>query len=371
MHPTIKPALRRSWRDRDTVQYGVAPAHAVLLGPVDEPTGSFFDLLDGTRSMAQLREAAHVIGLGAATADRLVRQLSRAGLVDDVTAQRSVVSAAGERLRPDLGSLSVLHPEPGAAARILAARRAARVQVRGAGRVGGTLAALLSAAGVGTVETVDGGCVTAADTAPGGLRGDQVGERRDAALRKVVRRVRPWARRPAAPPRAAGEDPGLVVFAPRDGLAAYAPDPEATRELVRAGRPHLYTGVVEATGFVGPLVLPGVSACAECALLERTVREPAWPLMVGQWRQARRTGAVACDGALAAVVAGATASLVLSFLDGDGAAQAGVRTSFVLPGLRREEEAVRPYSTCPCGAAAGGPGARTPSGSASPATVAS
>ncbi|MGD9482443.1 ThiF family adenylyltransferase [Streptomyces sp. TRM70308] len=370
MHPMIKPALRRSWRDRETVQYGVAPAHAVVLGPVDAATGSFFDLLDGTRSMARLREAAQVIGLGAPMADRLVRQLSRAGLVDDATAQRAVVAATGERLRPDLSSLSVLHPRPGAAARVLAARREARVQVRGAGRVGGTLAALLSAAGVGTVEAVDGGCVTAADAAPGGVRPDQIGERRDAALRKVVRRVGPWARRPRSP-GGTGTELDLVVFAPRDGLAAYAPDPEAARELVRTGRPHLYAGVVEATGFVGPLVLPGVSACAECALLERSVREPSWPLMVGQWRQARRTGTVACDGPLAAVVAGAAASFVLSLLDGDGAAAPGVRTSFVLPGLRREEEVVRPYSRCPCGAAAAGADARDSAGSAPPVTMAS
>ncbi|MEE1927683.1 ThiF family adenylyltransferase [Streptomyces sp. TRM 70351] len=366
MHPMIKPVLRRSWRDRQTVQYGVTPAHAVVLSPVDTATGSFLDLLDGTRSLGQLREAAGAIGLEPRTADRLVERLEAAGLLDDATAERSAAAHVGDRLRPDLASLSVLHPGPGAALRRLAARRGARVQVRGGGRVGGTLAGLLSAAGVGQVDVVDGGCVTAWDAAPGGAGADQAGERRASALRKVVRRAAPWSRapRPAAPSRApcaAGRREGggldLVVFAPRDGLAAYAPDPEAAREVVAAGLPHLYAGVVEATGFVGPLVLPGVSACAECLLLERAVREPPWPLVVGQWRHARRTGVPACDTALAAVVAGAAASCALSLLDGDGAAVPGVRTSYVLPGLRQEEEAVRPYSECPCGAAGpqGGP----------------
>ncbi|MCC3779931.1 ThiF family adenylyltransferase, partial [Streptomyces sp. UNOB3_S3] len=58
----LKPALRRAWRSRDTVQFGVAPAHAVLLGPVDTATGSFLGLLDGTRGMPLLREEARGMG---------------------------------------------------------------------------------------------------------------------------------------------------------------------------------------------------------------------------------------------------------------------------------------------------------------------
>src|SRR5690242_13218803 len=37
MHPMVKPGLRRVWRDGRTVQYGLSPAHAVLVGPVDGP----------------------------------------------------------------------------------------------------------------------------------------------------------------------------------------------------------------------------------------------------------------------------------------------------------------------------------------------
>ncbi|WP_340558183.1 ThiF family adenylyltransferase [Streptomyces sp. GSL17-111] len=353
MHPKIKSALRRSWRDRQTVQYGVTPAHAVVLGPVDTATGSFLDLLDGTRSMEQLRQLARSLGLGNGAADGVVERLAGAGLLDDASAGRGAAVAVPEALRPDLASLSVVHPRAGTAVRLLAARRSAHVQVRGGGRVGGTLASLLAAAGVGRIDVVDGGCVSEWDTAPGGLGPRQTGERRTAALRKAVVRSAPWSRRPrdAAPGRPDG-GLDLVIIAPRDGLAAYAPEADAARELIAAGRPHLYTGVVEATGFVGPLVLPGQSACADCILRGRAAREPAWPLMLGQWRQARRTGPVACDMALATVTAGAAASFALSLLDGDGAARPGTRLSFTLPGLRHEEEAVRPYEECPCGAAA-------------------
>ncbi|WP_461029477.1 ThiF family adenylyltransferase, partial [Streptomyces sparsus] len=231
--------------------------------------------------------------------------------------------------------------------------------------------AALPAAGVGQVDVVDGGCVEAWDTTPAGVDAEQVGERRSTALGRMVRRASPWPRVPAQ--REAERGPGLVVLAPRDGLAAYAPDPAEARELVATGRPHLYAGVVEGTGFVGPLVLPGSSACGECMLLGRAEREPTWPLAVGQWRSARRSGVPACDVALATVVAGAAACQALGFLDGDfpdddaadsetadgdaaaGECAAGIRTSFVLPWLRKEEELMEPYRECPCGAAGAAP----------------
>ena len=36
--PMMKPALRRGWRDLNTVQFGMAPAHALTLGPMDPAT---------------------------------------------------------------------------------------------------------------------------------------------------------------------------------------------------------------------------------------------------------------------------------------------------------------------------------------------
>ncbi|WP_111601080.1 ThiF family adenylyltransferase [Streptomyces sp. Amel2xB2] len=362
----IKPALRRAWRDRQTVQYGVAPAHAVLLGPVDDATAAFMESMDGTRSMAQLREEAVRLGLHEGTADRLVDRLASAGVLDDATADREASAAVGDRLRPDLASLSVVHRGPGEGLGKLVARREACVQVRGAGRVGALVASTLSAAGVGEVAVVDGGQVEPWDTAPGGIPWEECGERRDAAARRAVARARPWrsrtARRGARPgARAAGAGhggrvrgrPGLVVLAPRDGLDAYAPDPGAAEGFVGAGTPHLYGGVVESTGFVGPLVTPGISPCAGCILRSRAEREPSWPLVVGQWRTSarRRSGVAACDSALATVVAGAIASYALSFLDGDGACAAGYRTRFALPHLMGSTEQFSAHRECPCGAA--------------------
>lgn len=358
MHPMIKPALRRGWRNRQTVQYGVAPAHAVVLSPVDTATGSFLDLLDGTRSLPQLRAAAVAMGLDAGRVDQLLERLAEAGVLDDATADRAAAAAVHDRLRPDLASLSVLHPEPGGGLARLGARRAARVLVRGAGRVGAMVAAACSAAGVGQVEVRDGGCVEPWDTAPGGLDPDSCGQRREQAARKLVHAASPWPPRGRQCRTDQGTD--LVVLAPRDGLDAYAPHPSAAEPLIATGTPHLYSGIVESTGVVGPLVLPGASPCGECLLRERAEREPSWPLVVAQWRSGRRRALPACDTALAMVVAGITTAQVLDFLDTARPTTVGSRLQFALPRLLGEREPLAAHPECPCAAASAPPEAPIP-----------
>jgi bacteriocin biosynthesis cyclodehydratase domain-containing protein len=357
----LKPALRRAWRERQTVQFGMTPAHAVLVGPVDTATGSFLELLDGTRGLPLLRAEARAMGLPDGLADSLVDRLTAAGLIDDPTAggpaAEALRSRAGalDRMRPDVASLSVVHPEPGGGMRRLAARRAMRVQVRGAGRVGAAVAAVLAASGVGHVDVLDSGCAQTWDVTPGGLAAPSVGERRDVAARQVVRRSTPGrpprAAEQARSPAAGGPALSLVVVAPRDGLAAYAPDPSAGDDWVATGTPHMYAGVIEATGVVGPLVLPGDTACSGCMARGRADRDPVWPRMLAQWRSGRRTAAAqACDLGLATTVAGLTAAHALSFLDGELPASTGTRWEVSLPLLDWRPERIPPHPGCSCGA---------------------
>ncbi|MFI1395125.1 ThiF family adenylyltransferase [Streptomyces sp. NPDC020681] len=361
MHPMVKPALRRAWRERQTVQFGVTPAHAVTVGPVDTATGTLLELLDGTRGLPLLRDEARAMGLPDGQVDTLVKRLTAAGLLDDPEAGGPTADAlrkrAGslDRLRPDLASLSIVYPEPGGGIRRLAGRRAMRVQVRGAGRVGATVAALLSAAGVGRVEVLDGGCTEPWDVAPGGLPAEAVGERRDTAARQLVRRSAP-----DRPPRAdrgatsaAGAEPALslIVVCPRDGLAAYAPDPAAADDWITTGTPHLYAGVVESTGVVGPLVLPGGTACAGCLELGRADRDPSWRRLLAQWRSGgRRSPVPACDITLATAVAGMAAAHAVSFLDGELPASTGARWEAALPLLDWQSERITPHLDCACSA---------------------
>lgn len=359
MHPMLKPSLRRAWRDRQSVQFGVTPAQAMVLGPIDTATGCLLELIDGTRGLDLLRQEALAMRLPERHVDELVARLTAAGLIDDATAGGPAAEALRkratvfDRLRPDLASLSLAHPEPGGGAARLAARRAIRVQVRGAGRVGATVAALLSASGVGRVEVLDGGCVEPWDIAPGGFPAEAAGERRGTAARRLVRRVAP-----GAPPRTAevsgstdgGPGLSLVIVAPRDGLEAYVPDPVLAGEWIASGTPHLYTGVLEGTGMVGPLVLPGGTACSQCLALGRAERDPGWPRMLAQWRSGRRAQVPACDLALATAVAGLAAAHALTFIDGDLPATTGARWEASLPLLEWRSARIGPHRDCSCGA---------------------
>ncbi|MEU4075607.1 hypothetical protein DEJ45_12190 [Streptomyces venezuelae] len=366
MHPMVKPALRRAWRNLRCLQFGVTPAHAVVLDPVDRRTGSLLGLLDGTRGTELLRAEARTLGLPDGHLDALLGRLESAGLLTDAATGRpgkagpaaGAVDRALDPLRADLASLSLVHAGPERAARTLAARRFLRVQVRGAGRVGATVAALLAAAGVGAVEVVDSGRVEPWEPAPGGLPAESVGELRGTAARRLVGR---W-RRARAPRRpggaAAGTGLSLVVVTPRDGLGAYVPDPLPAARWIATGTPHLYAGVLEATGTVGPLVLPGGTACARCLQEERTDRDEAWPRLLAQWRSGVPHPLPACDLGLATAVAGLAAAHALAFLDGDLPASTGTRWEASLPLLEWRAERLGPHPSCPCGAARTGEGER-------------
>jgi bacteriocin biosynthesis cyclodehydratase domain-containing protein len=184
---------------------------------------------------------------------------------------------------------------------------------------------------------------------------DAVGERRDVAARRVVRCAapdRPVRRGGGRPPSDEGR-PGysLVVLAPRDDVAVHAPDPSTAAGLIVSGTPHLYAGVVEGTGVVGPFVLPGATGCAGCLQETRGDRDPTWPRLVAQWRSGRSDHVPPCDLALATTVAGLAAAHALCFLDGDTPSSAGARWEAALPTLHWHARAVRAHPACPCGAA--------------------
>ena len=83
----------------------------------------------------------------------------------------------------------------------------------------------------------------------------------------------------------------------------------------RAGIPHLPLQVLDATAWVGPLVLPGRTACLRCVDAHRRDRDPAWPSVAAQLTAAPPAGDPGVDGALAAAAAAHAALAALDHLD--------------------------------------------------------
>ena len=226
-----------------------------------------------------------------------------------------------------------------------AGRRKARVDVVGLTGVAAYVGALLGVAGVGAVGFTAAGVVRRRHLLPGGLSPADEGRRFAAAAADVVARAAP--RTDVAPPLDA--EPDLTV------VCLDAPvEPELRDLLHRTRRAHLAVLVDVDHGEVGPLVLPGVSACLRCADLHRLDHDPAWSVLAVQLI-AQAATAPPPDPGLAARVGALAAAVAVAWLDDDPQAGGTVDGSFTLradwPTPRRRRR--RPHPECGCHAAWG------------------
>ncbi|ABW10395.1 UBA/THIF-type NAD/FAD binding protein [Parafrankia sp. EAN1pec] len=318
MRPVLKPGLRRLWRDSTTLQIGVDPLRAVIITDLSPADVSALDALD--------QPGPHLDPGGQAddpATQVMIEMLAQAGLLDDSadTEPAPQDDADHGRLAPDVAAMSLATFGVRPPSSVLAARSLARVVVRGAGRIGAQIAALLTAAGVGQVIVDDPGSTSAADVAPGGLRFDDIGRPRALAAHSAMGRVGggaprpPRSSRPARSPRSPEIEPfrpDLVLLAPV-GIPLVHPD--ECLGLERSGVPHLLAGVRETTGIVGPLVVPGVSSCLHCQHLYRDARDPDWPILALQMVRPSERGPDPCEISLATLVASMAAMQALDYLE--------------------------------------------------------
>ncbi len=326
MRPALKPGLLAVWRNRDTVQIGIDPRRAIALTGM-RGAAMLLGLLDGSRDLGQILAAAREHGISAETADKVIALLTAGGALDDfpVSAYRAMPHGLRTRMAPELATAALAHGDGDGGARILARRQGACVRVEGMSRVGLCVASLLTASGIGMV-------VSAGRTPGAGAR---------PAVPPPARTTLPagTGRRPAGPRR----HPDLVILA--DSYRRELPE-----VLQRENVPHLAAAASEAIGMVGPLVLPGGTACLRCLDLTRAERDPAWPLILAQL-----TGGgadpPACDTVLAAAVAAQATAQALAFVNRPALASAVMNGTLelVLPGWQWRRRTWRPHHRCGCG----------------------
>jgi hypothetical protein len=344
MRPALKSGLRPLWRDSGTLQIGVDPRRARALTGLGK-AAAVVSLLDGSRDTAEVVRTAEAYGIRPPVAHQVIGLLAAAGVLDDFPAglRAALPDYLRGRIGPDLACAALAYGHGDGGAGVLARRRAAFVRVYGAGRVGAAAAALLGASGVAWVSCLDTGAAEPADVTPAGVGAADVGTTRSAAVARAVHRVAPEVRTADDARRL----PDLAVIAGR-------PDPVLMAALTRDRVPHLVADADEAIGMVGPLVLPGQSACASCVDLSKAARDPAWPAILAQagGAGAGLSGTRACDTALAAATAALATSQSLALIDRAVLPAAVDATlEIVLPGWQWQRRDWPPHPACRCGAA--------------------
>ncbi len=328
--PRLAPATRLLWRTDRSVQLELGSRAVVVDGLAPDDIGR----LAGHPS-ADTPSATRPTDRGAAVA-----ALVEAGFLwphrDDEEDVRFSPPAA--RLQAELAALTVRHGE--AAAEVLHARRDRAVAVLGDGRGGPQLAAVLGAAGVGRVWLSDPGNVRLHQATPGGVRPADEGQSLAAATARTITAAAPEVDTTALP---MGERPDLVV------LAQDSPIDDERREALHArGCAHMPLRLGAGFGVVGPLVIPGLTACLRCTDLHRLDRDPAWTSLAVQLAVARRS-TTACEVALATTITGLAALQALSFLDGEEPATIDGTLELHLPSWRVRRRSWPAHPDCPCG----------------------
>jgi bacteriocin biosynthesis cyclodehydratase domain-containing protein len=345
----LKPGLLPVWRDRDTLQIGIDSRRAVALTGM-AGVAWVISLLDGSRDRAQVIQAAADHGIPAETTERVLALLATAGALDDFPAGtlRLLPPPLRARLAAELAAASLAHRDGDGGARTLSRRLTAQVRIHGTGTVGTGIAGLLTTSGIGRVEHADpsGEAAAPPGTPP---RPSRPAAQRSKSLEYGT--TRPTRSRPPAlagagwpgkaPPSTALPD--LAILVGRHPM-------ELRAGLMSDQVPHLAVAADEAIGVVGPLVIPGRTACLRCLDLTRAERDPAWPLILAQI-DGREPDPLACDAPLAAAVAAQAAAQVLAFIDRAVAvnAVADGTLELVLPGWQWRRRTWPRHPACSCG----------------------
>lgn len=137
-------------------------------------------------------------------------------------------------------------------------------------------------------------------------------------------------------------------------VAMGAPDPVAWLPLLRTDTPHVLVTTDECGVDVGPLVLPGASACARCLTLERAQADPLWPVLALQCGAARRP---VVEPHVAELAGSLAAAMLLAWASGLRRGGSGSAAAWALNAVWRVEPlgppSVRPawpHPECGCGA---------------------
>lgn len=238
-------------------------------------------------------------------------------------------------LAPDIAQWSAAYGRHAGPA--VEVRSRAVVRIHGLDRCGQSIASLLAAAGVGTVALCDPGRVEPGDLGVGPLRLADLGMPRPRALARSLSRHWTHTRFPEWTPRFGGtaQEADATVVVTRDWVGA-----DVAGHLAQTQIPHLRVLFTDTGARVGPLVVPGLTACLDCSPV---------PGLPAQVLDADAAPATAPEVSAAATAAGLAVMQILMLVDGVNvpeAADAVICLDLGTGGITRE--AVAPGPDCLC-----------------------
>ncbi|SKC51145.1 ThiF family adenylyltransferase [Krasilnikoviella flava] len=326
------------------VQVGTDPRWSLVLsGLADHEARWLRDV--GARRHRSLDRSARHWGVNPDRREQIVRALADGGFLVRPAEDGGPDLPGGDTgWSSDSAVLGALRPD-GAGAATLSRRGAQVVGLHGLGRIGAALAGLLADAGVGGLVLDDRDPVQVGDLGLGGYGPDDVGRPREQATAERLRHAHPRLR--------VGSELGVVGRGPT-GLPdvvvvveSHAARPERYERLLGAAVPHLPVVVREADVVVGPLVLPGRSACVGCCDRHAADADRGWPFVVADLAR-RPLADVAHETTLAATSAALAAGQVLAQLDGARPTTVGRRLEVALPEAVPRVRDVAPHPGCGC-----------------------
>jgi len=346
MRPAIKSGLLPVWRDRDTLQIGIDSRRAIALSGMRQ-AAFLIGLLDGSRERDQVITAAAAQGIPETATEKILTLLAAGGALDDFPAStlRELPAPVRARLAPELATASLALGDGDGGAGYLDRRRASLVWIGGDRRVARAIARILITAGVGMIRISAAGNGQP-DFAPTGSAARGSVGARTCPIADVPDRVRGGSTahepHPARHRTGVSRLPDLAVIVGRPGQ-------ELPARLVSDRVPHLAVLASEAIGIVGPLVIPGKTACLRCLDYVRAANDPSWPLILAQLAS-RRAEPPACDVVLATAVAAQAAAQALTAIDRAPAASAAVNGTLelVLPDWQWRSRTWAAHPACPC-----------------------
>ncbi len=343
MRPQLATALPQLWRDEHSVQLGVDPRRAIVLSGLHSGMRHVMAALDGQHTLSEVARIGRRHGVSETQLSDLLEQLAAAHVLLDGHATplpQQLPSAARRRIQPDLAALSLNHY--GRAASVIGHRTTSTVVIYGEGRIAPIMGALLASSGVGRIHIygpTGQGKVAIADACVGGLLPSDEHRSYTIAAHEAIHRSASEADTRLPHP---SKVPEFVVLA-RGSICS---EPQLSRHA-HAGAPHLPVLLRDGIAIVGPLVIPGITACLSCLDLHRKDRDPAWPALASQLATYTERPEPS-HAAVAAAAAALACMQVLAFLDGEQPTTVGA--SLELDGLsspvRRRTWQAHPECRC-------------------------